>query len=594
MYDKFEQQKPFALLDTSKYPPEVAGRFNSFITTQFDDSLSVEMQMRSIIKWAIDNFKEMDQTYNDFTEYVIEENLNPFIQFLNDLIEYMNYFIETFDEKYQETILDKMQEWYDNGELETLINESLDTKYHEMDERLTTQLAQTVRLVTPNMTQEEIQDILDLGGHIKFTKGVYDNFDFYDVEHMRDVAFLVKSNTRLIIEPEAEIKMPPTSLDWYNVFYIENKENVVITGGGKLIGDRNEHVGTVGEWGCGIYISGGNNITIDNLTLENFWGDGLTVHRFPRGLEKNDRSNMPKNVTIVNNIFENNRRQGTSIIGLRGGYISNNVFSNTNGTLPSAGLDLETDRHCAIEDVVITGNIFKDNEKQGLLISKRMGHGDEASIKDVKVTDNFFTDNNIGMQIGQSSNITVSGNTIRDNNGSGINLVGANNCTVISNYVENNEGHGIHVWESNKNTVSYNKINKNGSYGVLVTDDSSHNLIHSNDIEENELDGIGVRIGSSNNNVQNNKVTNNALSNNESQIRVYSNASLNTLTGNICRGTESKYGIYVGDATSRANRVYVNNCVDSGTVKGVGNDVSNNTLYHIGNVENDGTWDSGS
>src|SRR5699024_8142937 len=143
MYEKFDKQKPFALLDTSKYPPEVAGRFNSFITTQFDDSLSVEMQMRSIIKWAIDNFKEMDQAYNDFTEYVVQGNLNPFIEFLNDLIEYMNYFIETFDEKYQETILNKMQEWYDNGELEKLINESLDTKYHQMDNRLTTQLAQT-------------------------------------------------------------------------------------------------------------------------------------------------------------------------------------------------------------------------------------------------------------------------------------------------------------------------------------------------------------------------------------------------------------------------------------------------------------------
>src|SRR5699024_7323776 len=145
MYEKFDKQKPFALLDTSKYPPEVAGRFNSFITTQFDDSLSVEMQMRSIIRWAIDNFKEMDQTYNDFTEYVVQENLNPFIEFLNDLIEYMNNFIETFDEKYQETILDKMQEWYNNGELETLINESLDTKYHQMDEKFTTQLAQTIR-----------------------------------------------------------------------------------------------------------------------------------------------------------------------------------------------------------------------------------------------------------------------------------------------------------------------------------------------------------------------------------------------------------------------------------------------------------------
>ena len=142
MYDKFDKQKPFALLDTSKYPPEVSGRFNSFITTQFDDSLSVEMQIRSIIKWAIANFNEIDQSYNDFTEYVVQGNLNPFIQFLNDLIEYMNEFVDTFDTKFQDTILFNLQEWYDDGTLETLINESLDTKYNEMNQRLHNQLAQ--------------------------------------------------------------------------------------------------------------------------------------------------------------------------------------------------------------------------------------------------------------------------------------------------------------------------------------------------------------------------------------------------------------------------------------------------------------------
>ena len=124
MYDKFEK---FGLED---YPPEIRGRFNSFITTQFDDSLSVEMQIRSIIKWAINNF---DETVNQ---------TNHFIEFINDLVEYMNNFIDTFDTKFQEEILNNLQEWYNDGTLGTLINGSLDTKYHEMDDRLTTQVTQ--------------------------------------------------------------------------------------------------------------------------------------------------------------------------------------------------------------------------------------------------------------------------------------------------------------------------------------------------------------------------------------------------------------------------------------------------------------------
>lgn len=206
MYNKFEQREPFALLDTSKYPPEVAGRFNSFITTQFDDSLSVEMQMRSIIKWAIDNFKEMDQKYNDFTEYVVEENLNPFIQFLNDLIEYMNYFIETFDEKYQETILDKMQEWYDNGELETLINESLDTKYHEMDERLTAQLE-------------------DMGVNIR-NYGAISDGTFHSI---RDTLPNYEELDLTSLHPDAT---PDNSVDWYAIQMALKEHDVV-----RVVGD---------------------------------------------------------------------------------------------------------------------------------------------------------------------------------------------------------------------------------------------------------------------------------------------------------------------------------------------------------------------
>src|SRR5699024_2389974 len=80
--------------------------------------------------------------------------------------------IETFDEKYQETILNKMQEWYDNGELEKLINESLDTKYHQMVEKFTTQLAQTEHLIADIMQS----NIYNFGAKNNFSEG-NQNFD---------------------------------------------------------------------------------------------------------------------------------------------------------------------------------------------------------------------------------------------------------------------------------------------------------------------------------------------------------------------------------------------------------------------------------
>ena len=81
------------------YPEEIQGRFNSFITTQFDDSLSVEMQIRSLIKW-ITNSREL----------------------INDIVDYINLFIEMFDERLQEEIVEHLNKWLADGTLAQIIN----------------------------------------------------------------------------------------------------------------------------------------------------------------------------------------------------------------------------------------------------------------------------------------------------------------------------------------------------------------------------------------------------------------------------------------------------------------------------------------
>ena len=81
------------------YPDEIQGRFNSFITTQFDDSLSVEMQIRSLIKW-ISSSRDL----------------------INDIVDYINLFIEMFDERLQEEIVLHLNEWLDDGTLAQIIN----------------------------------------------------------------------------------------------------------------------------------------------------------------------------------------------------------------------------------------------------------------------------------------------------------------------------------------------------------------------------------------------------------------------------------------------------------------------------------------
>lgn len=92
----------------TSYPPRLKERYNSFIVTEFDDSMTVEMQFRVLIKW-------------------IEDNIN----LTNDMVDYLNEFIETFDAKLYETVSDILTIWLNDGQLKDLINNEIFTEYIE-------------------------------------------------------------------------------------------------------------------------------------------------------------------------------------------------------------------------------------------------------------------------------------------------------------------------------------------------------------------------------------------------------------------------------------------------------------------------------
>lgn len=91
------------------FPPELKTRFNSFLTTEFDDSLSVEMQLRSIIKWCQGNFKTVD----------------TLIDFINDISNWLKQFEADFDTKLEDTTSSVLSEWQVSGKLDVVITEAL-------------------------------------------------------------------------------------------------------------------------------------------------------------------------------------------------------------------------------------------------------------------------------------------------------------------------------------------------------------------------------------------------------------------------------------------------------------------------------------
>ncbi|MET3028181.1 right-handed parallel beta-helix repeat-containing protein [Flavobacterium sp. UW10123] len=150
----------------------------------------------------------------------------------------------------------------------------------------------------------------------------------------------LKSNSVLLFKKNSKLILQKNALTNYQILDLRNIENVKIYNA-KLIGDRFEHLGTKGEWGMGISILSSRNITIYNPEIKNCWGDGVYISKIS--------VKESENITIKGGIIDNNRRNGISVISGKKINISNIVLSNSNGTLPMAGIDIEPNTN---EDVL--------------------------------------------------------------------------------------------------------------------------------------------------------------------------------------------------------------------------------------------------
>lgn len=203
----------------------------------------------------------------------------------------------------------------------------------------------------------------------------------------------------------------PTNQDTYRFFRVQDKNNITISGG-TLIGDKDTHTGSSGEWGHGISIQGSANVLIQNITFSSFWGDGLEVSSSTTG--------KSKYVTIENCTITNSRRQGISVVGADKVKIDNCNISNVSGTSPQAGIDFEPFRAGEYNiDCVVSNCTFNNNSGAGILV-----YGKNKGI-------NIFNciSNNLGLSVTAEGDVTAE----NCNFGSGLTLnigeVVLNRCT---------------------------------------------------------------------------------------------------------------------------------------------------------------------
>lgn len=206
-----------------------------------------------------------------------------------------------------------------------------------------------------------------------------------DGTYMIDALVSIKphSNQTIELTANAILKCIANNADAYQIVNIENVTNVEIVGG-QIIGDRATHLSTTGEHGMGINIGANtNDIRIKNLTVGECWGDGIYV-----GCAV---TSMAKNVLVDGVVSNHNRRQGISITQAEYVAIKNSVFSNTVGTAPQCGLDIEPNTDGHVSNVLIQNSEFDGNAYAGLVVTGVFGD----YVENIEIRDCTYSNNTL-------------------------------------------------------------------------------------------------------------------------------------------------------------------------------------------------------
>ncbi|QGA27956.1 hypothetical protein GFH32_17190 [Sphingobacteruim zhuxiongii] len=177
---------------------------------------------------------------------------------------------------------------------------------------------------------------------------------------INDKGLSFKSGSVVKFQRGSKLVLKPSRKSTYYMVKIHDKRNVILINP-VLEGDRKRHLGKGGEWGMGIDIRGSEGIKILNPIVRNCWGDGIYIGQM---------SGKPsKGVEIVNAFLDYNRRNGLSITSGSQISIKSPVISNTNGTLPMCGIDIEPNNNQdLIDDILIENAYTFNNTNSGLII----------------------------------------------------------------------------------------------------------------------------------------------------------------------------------------------------------------------------------
>lgn len=269
--------------------------------------------------------------------------------------------------------------------------------------------------------QSAIDALAGTGGVVEIPPGQYMIDALKSIRLRSGVHLRLASGARLVARPNAAER---------SYVLLGQQVSDVVVSGGEIVGERDGHLGRTGEWGHGIGLRGCSRVTVSNMRISRCWGDGMSIGA--ASIRKGDSA--PSTDIVVERVrCLGNRRQGLTIGRSRRVRVRDCEFSDTRGTKPEYGIDIEPDRPGDARDIVIERCTLRNNRGGGIQIFHR--------VSDVAIRDCLIERNGYGIYAQLASSGVVENNRIRDNRLAGIGLSRqTRNFRVSGNRFSGNSG----------------------------------------------------------------------------------------------------------------------------------------------------------
>lgn len=279
--------------------------------------------------------------------------------------------------------------------------------------------------------QRAIDSLPSSGGTVYVPAGTY------LVDATRTIR--LRSYMHLKLDPGAKLLARANSADRYYVVNAYKVHDVEISGG-QIMGERDRHLGTTGQWGHCVGVRGCQRVTVRDIRLSKGWGDGLSV-----GAANSTTTVLSEDVAVANIVSTGNRRQGMTIGRCRNVKVYDSEFSYTSGIKPGCGIDIEPDPF---------GTILCDT-------------------------------------------IRIENCWIHHNAGNGVQVYKTvRNVVVKACTIDYNKGYGVLMLRANTGYVVDCRISHNRLYGVAARDATRYYQVSSNTFRNNKTMYFGVTSSS--------------------------------------------------------------------------------------------------